>query len=94
MAPRGFEKKMFMRELRQLKLSVLTRWLILGDFNLIYKVADKNIGNLNRRLMLGFRRTLNHLEVKEIQLIGRKYTWSNALESPTMTRIDRAFCST
>jgi hypothetical protein len=29
--------------------------------------------------------------VKEIQLIGRKYTWSNGQADPTQTRIDRGF---
>jgi hypothetical protein len=43
--------------------------------------------------MLRFIRALNHLEVKEIQLIGRKYTWSNSQQNPTLTRIDRAFCT-
>jgi hypothetical protein len=43
-------------------------------------------------MMLHFRRALNHLEVKEIQLVGRKYNWSNARQLPTMSRIDRAFC--
>jgi hypothetical protein len=31
-----------------------TKWLVLGDFNVIYKDHDKNNGRLNRRLMLRF----------------------------------------
>jgi exonuclease III len=90
--PQGdLEKKMFIRELRRIKQAVLPKWLLLGDFNLIYKVQDKNNDRLDQRLMLTFRRALNHLEVKEIELIGRKFTWTNSHESPTMTRIDRAF---
>jgi hypothetical protein len=84
---------MFIRELKRLKPSALPKWLILGDFNLIYKEEDKSSDMLNRRLMLRFRRTLNHLEVKEVQLVGRKYTWSNLQQMPTMTHIDRAFCT-
>ena len=34
---------------------------------------------------------INFLELKELNLRGRKYTWSN---DTTQTRIDRAFCST
>jgi hypothetical protein len=41
--------------------------------------------------MLRFRRDLNYLEVKEINLIGRKYTWSNCQETPNMSRIDMFF---
>jgi exonuclease III len=77
--PQGeLEKKMFIRELRHLKDSALPSWLIIGDFNIIYKDEDKNNGRLNRRLMLRFRWALNHLEMKEIHLIGRKYTWTNS----------------
>jgi hypothetical protein len=87
--PQGdLEKKKFIREVKQ---HTLSRWLIMVDFNLIYKVEDKNNERLNRRLMLRFRRALNYLNVKEIQLIGRKFTWSNSQQSPTMTRIDWAF---
>jgi hypothetical protein len=66
---------------------------ILGDFNMIYLDMDKSNDRLNRRMMNSFRRTLNHLEVRELQLVGRKFTWSNEHASPTMTRIDRVFCT-
>jgi hypothetical protein len=56
---------MFIREMRHLKQSATPNWLILGDFNLIYK-DDKSSGHLDRNLMHKFRRALNHLEVKEI----------------------------
>jgi hypothetical protein len=91
--PQGELEKMFLRELKTLKQSTLDRWLIIGDFNLIYKEEDKNNNRLNRRLMIIFRRALNHREVKEIQLTGRRYTWNNGQESPTLTRIDMAFCT-
>lgn len=52
--------------------------------------ADKTNDNLNRRLIGEFRSTLNFLEVMELNLRGRKFTWSNDV---TQTRIDRAFCS-
>jgi hypothetical protein len=84
---------MLIRELKLLKSHALASWLILGDFNLIYLDADKNNDKVNRRMMLRFRRALNHLEVKEIQLVDRKYTWSNSQQLPTMSRIDRAFCT-
>jgi hypothetical protein len=60
-----------------LKHSTSDSWLLLGDFNLIYKEEDKNNNWLNRRLMLRFRRALNHIDVKEVNLTGRRYTWSN-----------------
>jgi endonuclease/exonuclease/phosphatase family metal-dependent hydrolase len=72
------DKRLFLRELRNLKHHTKPAWLIIGDFNLYYLDQDKNNGRLNRRLMAWFRRTLNHLEVHEISLLGKRYTWSNA----------------
>lgn len=40
--------------------------------------------------MGAFRRLLDDLELKELKLQGRKFTWSN---NRTQTRIDRAFCT-
>jgi endonuclease/exonuclease/phosphatase family metal-dependent hydrolase len=82
------KKKMFIRELKGLKHSTSDNWLLMGDFNLIYKEEDKNTNRLNRRLMLRFRRASNHMEVKEVNLTGRRYTWSNGQQNPTLTRID------
>jgi hypothetical protein len=75
---------MFIRELRRLKNSVKPQWLLIGDFNLIYKSQDKNNGRLNTDLMLKFRRALNHLEVKEVDLIGKKFTWTNNQVPPIL----------
>jgi endonuclease/exonuclease/phosphatase family metal-dependent hydrolase len=88
---RGFREKMFLRELRGIKQQVHPQWLMVGDFNMIYKEQDKSNGRLNMRLMTRFRRTLNHLEVKELELVGKHFTWSNNQAEPTLTRIDRAF---
>lgn len=88
------DKKLFIRELKALKSTASTAWLILGDFNLIYKDEDKNSDRLNRNMMNRFRRALNHLQVKELSLVGRKFTWSNGQENRTMTHIDRVFSTT
>ena len=89
--PQGDSEKIeFLRELREVKTVVGDRWLVIGDFNLILRAEDKSNANLNRRLMAEFSNTLNFLELKELKLRGRKYTWSNDV---TQTRIDRAFCT-
>jgi hypothetical protein len=64
---------------------------LLGDFNLIYKAQDKNNGTTSSRLMMRFRRALSDMKAKEIELIGRKYTWSNNQSNPSLTRIDGGF---
>jgi hypothetical protein len=92
--PQGIlEKRMFIRELKQLSQSASPQWLILGNFNLLYQESDKYSGPIDRNMIHRFRRALNHMEVKEIQLSGKKFTWSNRHSNPTMSRIDHAFAS-
>jgi hypothetical protein len=38
-----------------------------------------------------FRRFINDMELHEIPLLGRKYTWSSEREAPTLVRLDRVF---
>jgi hypothetical protein len=71
------EKEAFLSHLRRVKPNDDSSWLLLGDFNLIYKASDKNNRKLNLRLMSRFRRALDFCELKEISLQNRKYTWSN-----------------
>ncbi|KAL6615247.1 hypothetical protein ACP70R_037517 [Stipagrostis hirtigluma subsp. patula] len=41
-----------------------------------------------------FRRFVNDLELKEIPLLGRRYTWSNERHAPTLIKLDRVLCTT
>lgn len=84
------EKLQFLGEIRWLSQTVSDKWLILADFNMILNAHDKSNNNLNRRLMGAFREVVRDLELKELNLRGRKFTWSN---DRTQTRIDRALCS-
>jgi hypothetical protein len=40
-----------------------------------------------------FRQALTTCQLKELKLLNRKFTWSNERESPTLVRLDRAFCN-
>jgi hypothetical protein len=53
-----------------------------GNFNLIYKVEDKNNARLNHRLMRAFRSFLDELELAELLPHRRLYTWSNEQAHP------------
>jgi exonuclease III len=45
--------------------------------------------------MLGnFRGLINSLDLREIPLIGRRFTWSNQREEPTLLKLDHVFCTT
>jgi hypothetical protein len=84
-------KEEFLQEMIAIKPAAGTPWLIVGDFNLIYKATDKNNLDLNRRLMGKFRAALDQCELMEICLQNQKFTWSNERQSPTLVRLDRAF---
>jgi exonuclease III len=89
--PQGDSEKLrFLQEVRQIKFLVSGAWLLLGDFNLILSAEDKSNSNLNRRLMGTFKSVVDDLELKELTLKGRKFTWSNDV---TQTRIDKGFCT-
>ena len=85
------EKLLFLDELKSLKDQVLERWLIIGDFNLIYKAEDKSNDRLDRRMMNKFKQVLDENQLMEIDLRGRRFTWSNEQDNPMFTRIDRFF---
>jgi len=92
--PQGNDDKIqFLQELREIRAACPGPWLVAGDFNLIYRDEDKNNSNYNRAMMGRFRRFINDLALKEIPLHGRKYTWSNQQDSPTLVKLDRVLCS-
>jgi hypothetical protein len=55
-----------------------------GDFNLIYWAEDKNNNNLDRAMMGRFQRIINDLQLIELLLLGRKFTWSNERSPPPL----------
>jgi hypothetical protein len=87
------DKPAFLDEVWDLVAFRLGLWLLTGDFNLMYHTADKNNGNLNRRLMGQFRWLLNDTCLREIHLNGRLFMWGNERDHPTLERIDRALIS-
>jgi exonuclease III len=85
------QKLQFLNELRTIRSACFGPWTIGGDFNLIYRAEDKNNSNLDRAMMGRFCRILNELNLSELPLMGRKFTWSNERASLTLVRLDRVF---
>jgi hypothetical protein len=87
------EKLQSMQELRDIRPTANERWVLLGDFNLIYRMCDKSNGNgnVNRRFLNQFRQVLEELEVKELHLHGRRFTWTSGSRTPMQTKIDHVF---
>lgn len=83
----------FLADLEGLQNLTLNSWLILGDFNLIRRANEKNQGPMNKNMIQRFNHTINHLQFLELELQGRRFTWSNEQIQPTMTRISCRYSS-
>jgi hypothetical protein len=66
---------------------------VLRDFNLILNAQEKNNACLNLPLINRFNATVDNLQLASIELRGKRYTWCNDHQTPTMTRIDHLFVS-
>ncbi|KAK1663843.1 hypothetical protein QYE76_052002 [Lolium multiflorum] len=80
-------KCLFLQEIKDIWGLHPGLWAIAGDFNLVVDADDKSNMNLNRRMMGKFRRVLTDLELKELYLNGRRFTWSNERERATLDRV-------
>jgi hypothetical protein len=64
-----------------------------GDFNIIRSVEDKNKPCNLPRWSHTFNFIIEISGLKEVKLIGRKYTWANNLPDPTFEKLDRVLVS-
>jgi hypothetical protein len=87
------DKISFLQELGERRSLCPGPWLLLGDFNMILSAAEKNNDRLDRSMMSRFRSFVLEHVIKDLYLLGRRFTWSNERATPTLTRIDRAFAS-
>jgi endonuclease/exonuclease/phosphatase family metal-dependent hydrolase len=87
-------KIQFLDELHMVRQTCTCPWVVGGDFNLIYQAVDKSNSNLDRAMMGRFRHFINHMELQEIPLLRRKFTWLNEREAQTLVRLDQVFATT
>uniref|UniRef100_A0A453PU51 Endonuclease/exonuclease/phosphatase domain-containing protein n=1 Tax=Aegilops tauschii subsp. strangulata TaxID=200361 RepID=A0A453PU51_AEGTS len=83
----------FFAELLTHKPVAGVKWVVMGDFNQIYKARDKNKRNVNLSRINRFRAALNLCELREIHLQNRRFTWSNERQNPTLCKLDSIFCN-
>ena len=88
--PQSDEDKLnFLNEIRHIKALAPSEWVVLGDFNLISRASEKSNSNINLRMIRAFRAAIDDLHLKELPLIGRRFTWSNERLNSTLTKIDK-----
>ena len=67
--------------------------LIGGDFNIIRWAYEKNNNNFDGRWPFLFNTIIESLELREIELTGRNFTWANSLPNQTFEKLDRVLSS-
>jgi len=65
-----------------------------GDFIIMRNLVKKNNDNFDGKWPFLFNAIIDSLDLREIEMSGRKYTWANSLRVPTYERLDRVLVST
>jgi hypothetical protein len=68
-------------------------WMVVGDFNLMRCPENKNRPGGNTNDMLLFNDIIQHLDLVEVPLKGRAFTWSNMQVNCLLEKIDWVFTS-
>nr|CAD1819928.1 unnamed protein product [Ananas comosus var. bracteatus] len=84
----------FFLELRSLNSFTPGPWTMVGDFNVLLSVVDKNGPTSNIADILKFREVVHDLGLVDLPILNRAFTWTNGRGAPTLERLDRALIST
>ena len=68
--------------------------LVGGDCNILRKPEEKSSASYNPICPIMFNAIIQSLELREIELTGRQYTWANRREVPTYEKLDRILATT
>lgn len=77
----------------RLKLLFVFPWCPGGDFNEIRNLGKRKECSVRSRGMREFNQFIESVEVSDLPMLGRKFTWCNALEGDKWSRIDRFLIS-
>ena len=74
----------FVQWLYNLDIRFGQNWLLLGDFNFMRSLENRNLpgGDVNDIFL--FNEIIGHLGLVELPIKGRQYTWSNMQTSPLL----------
>jgi hypothetical protein len=81
-------KNDFLTELRMVDCLHDVPWILLGDFNIIRTISETTSQNPNTHTMLDFNNMIHDLELSEVRLNGRSFTWSNKKPIPSFSKLD------
>lgn len=80
-------------ELLSLKRNSSFPWCMGGDFNEIKSINERKGCNRMERGMRDFVDFCNSMELIDIPMVGRKFTWTNYQDQAILSRLDRFLLS-
>jgi hypothetical protein len=84
----------FLRELVNLAKDNPHPIIIGGDFNLLRFRHEKSKGPFNEHWPFLFNAVIDSLDLREVAMTGRQFTWANSLPDPTYEKLDRVLMDT
>lgn len=75
-----FRRELVWESITRLKASFNVPWCLGGDFNEIRNIGERKGCSRRERGMKHFNDFIDRMEVVELDMLGRKYTWCNAAE--------------
>jgi hypothetical protein len=69
-------------------------FLIEGDLDIMRHLKDKSSGVFHFKWPTLFNVVIEYLELKEIVMSGRRFTWAGPGDNPTFEKLDRVLVST
>jgi hypothetical protein len=88
---RGIMRDEFVQWLNDLDIPVHDNWLLLGYFNFMRSVDNRNKPGADMADIFLFNSIISHLGLLELPLKGRRFTWSNMQATPLMEQLDWFF---
>jgi hypothetical protein len=83
----------FLAELVRMCDSETLPMLLAGDFNILRRPEEKSNDNFNPRWPFVFNAIIEILNLREIALSGRQFTWASRRDNPTYEKLDRVLTS-
>jgi hypothetical protein len=88
---RGVMRDEFVQWLHDLDIPIHDNWLLIGDFNFMRSVDNRNKPGADMADIFLFNNIISHLGLLELPLKGRRFTWSNMQATPLMEQLDWFF---
>jgi exonuclease III len=88
------QKSNFLSEVVRVCSKEASPIIIGGDFNIIRRPDEKSNGNYNDRWPFLFNAVIDTLNLRELELSGRSFTWANHLQNQTFEKLDRILVCT